>query len=162
MSTHINEEALGLNDLITDSFDSFDSLGDGIRTEIGCFLAKFYTWDETLGEFDDTPKPDYRPYEIKAKYTDECLDDVYVNIYSIRVSLPSDSDAKELADILDGEVVDGLNANCKEYTVTYTKQIRIKAQNEEQEKENFSDMSIAAADRYSTFHSIDSITAGRD
>ena len=150
MATHINEEALTLNDLISDALESFDP-HEEIRQSIKDFLAKFYTWDEALGEFDDTPKEGYHSYEIKAKYEDECADMSFVNIYSIRVSLPTDEDAKELADILDGEVVDGLNADGKSYCVTYTKTVCIKAKSQAEAKRIFADMNIRDTDRLSKF-----------
>ena len=156
MSTHINEEALTLNGLISDALESFDP-HEEMRQSIKDFLSKFYTWDEGAGEFDDTPKEGYRPYEIKAKYEDECCDDTFVTIYSIRVSLPTDEDAKELAAILDGEVVDGLNADGKSYCVTYTKKIVIKANSREDAKRIFDDMEMHEADRWAAFGGVKSI-----
>ena len=161
MTTHINEEALTLNDLISDALETFDP-HEEIRRSIKDFLSKFYTWDEGAGEFDDTPKEGYRPYEIKAKYEDDCCDDSFVNIFSIRVSLPTDEDAKELADILDGEVVDGLNSDGKSYCVTYTKKIVIKAKSREDAKRIFEDMEIHEADRWAEFDKVKSITAKKE
>ena len=161
MATHINEEALTLNDLISDALETFDP-HEEMRQSIKDFLSKFYTWDEEAGEFDDTPKEGYRPYEIKARYEDDCSDMTFVNIFSIRVSLPTDEDAKELAAILDGEVVDGLNADGKSYCVTYTKKIVIKANSREDAKRIFDDMEMSYADRLSDFGGVKSITVKKE
>ena len=161
METHINEESLDLNDLISDALETFDP-HEEIRRSIKDFLSKFYTWDEGAGEFDDTPKEGYRPYEIKAKYEDDCCDDSFVNIFSIRVSLPTDEDAKELADILDGEVVNGLNSDGKSYCVTYTKKIVIKAKSREDAKRIFEGMEMHEADRWAEFDKVKSITAKKE
>lgn len=161
MATHINEESLDLNDLISDALETFDP-HEEIRRSIKDFLSKFYTWDEGAGEFDDTPKEGYRPYEIKAKYEDDCCDDTFVDIFSIRVSLPTDEDAKELADILDGEVVDGLNSDGKSYCVTYTKKIVIKAKSREDAKRIFEGMEMHEADRWAEFDKVKSITAKKE
>ena len=161
MATHINEESLELNDLISDALESFVP-HEEMRQSIKDFLSKFYTWDEGAGEFDDTPKEGYRPYEIKAKYEDDCCDDSFVNIFSIRVSLPTDEDAKELADILDGEVVDGLNSDGKSYCVTYTKKIVIKAKSREDAKRIFEGMEMHEADRWAEFDKVKSITAKKE
>ena len=161
MATHINEEALTLNDLISDKLESFDP-HEEMRQGIKDFLSKFYTWDGEAGEFDDTPKEGYRPYEIKAKYEDDCCDDTFVNIFSIRVSLPTDEDAKALADLIDGKVVNGLNEDGKSYCVTYTKKIVIKAKSREDAKRIFDDMEMRDADRWATFGGVKSITVKKD
>ena len=161
MSTHINEEVLTLNDLISDKLDSFDP-HEEMRQSIKDFLSKFYTWDEEAGEFDETPKEGYRPYEIKAKYTDDCADMTFVDIFSIVVNLPTDEDAKELAAILDGEVVDGLNADGKSYCVTYTKKIVIKAKSREDAKHIFDDMEMHDADRLAIFGGVKSIAVKKE
>lgn len=156
MSTHINEEALTLNGLISDALESFDP-HEEMRQSIKDFLSKFYTWDEEAGEFDDTPKEGYRPYEIKAKYEDECCDDTFVTIYSIRVSLPTDEDAKELAAILDGEVVDGLNKDCPTFRFTYRNEIHIKANDQQEAERIFRNMDRGEFSRRSDFVEIVSI-----
>ena len=161
MSTHINEEALTLNDLISDALETFDP-HEEMRQSIKDFLSKFYNWDEEAGEFDETPKEGYRPYEIKARYEDDCSDMTFVNIYSIRVSLPTDDDAKELAAILDGEVVDGLNADGKSYCITYTKKVIIKAKSREDAKRIFDDMEMHDADRLAVFGGVKSITLKKE
>ena len=73
------------------------------------------------------------------------------------MSLPTDEDAKELAAILDGEVVDGLNADGKSYCVTYTKKIVIKANSREDAKRIFDDMEMHEADRWAAFGGVKSI-----
>lgn len=150
MATHINEESLDLNGLISDALESFDP-HEEMRQSIKDFLSKFYTWDEEAGEFADTPKEGYRPYEIKAKYEDECCDDTFVNIYSIRVSLQTDEDAKELAVILDGEVVDGLNKDCPVFRITYRNEIYIKAKDQQEAERIFRYMEPAELSRDSEF-----------
>jgi hypothetical protein len=161
MCIHINEEVLTLNDLISDKLESFDP-HEEMRQSIKDFLSKFYTWDEEAGEFDDTPKEGYRPYEIKARYEDDCSDMTFVNIFSIRVSLPTDEDAKELADILDGKVVDGLNDDGKSYCITYTKKIVIKAKSREDAKRIFDDMGMSDTDRLADFGGVKSITIKKE
>ncbi len=156
MGTHINEESLTLNDLISDALEPFDP-HEEMRQSIKDFLSRFYTWDETLGEFDDTPKEGYRPYKIKAKYTDDCADMTFVNIFSIRVSLPTDEDAKELAAILDGEVVEGLNNDCPVFRITYRNEIYIKATDQQEAERIFRDMDPAELSRVSDFVEIVSI-----
>ena len=156
MSTHINEEALTLNGLISDALESFDP-HEEMRQSIKDFLSKFYTWDEEAGEFDDTPKEGYRPYKIKAKYEDECCDDTFVTIYSIRVSLPTDEDAKELAAILDGDVVDGLNKDCPVFRITYRNEIYIKAKDQQEAERIFRNMDRGEFSRRSDFVEIVSI-----
>ena len=150
MATHINEEVLTLNDLISDALETFDP-HEEMRQSIKDFLSKFYTWDEEAGEFDDTPKEGYRPYKIKAKYEDDCDDMTFVNIYSIRVSLPTDEDAKELAVILDGEVVDGLNKDCPVFRITYRNEIYIKAKDQQEAERIFRYMEPAELSRDSEF-----------
>ena len=150
MCIHINEEALTLNDLISDKLESFDP-HEEMRQSIKDFLSKFYTWDEESGEFDETPKEDYRPYEIKARYEDDCSDMTFVNIFSIRVSLPTDEDAKELAAILDGEVVAGLGKDCPVFRITYRNEIYIKAKDHHEAEQIFRDMDPAELSRDSNF-----------
>ena len=150
MSTHINEEALTLNGLISDALETVGP-HEEMRRSIKDFLSKFYTWDDSLGEFDDTPKEGYRPYKIKAKYEDECCDDTFVTIYSIRVSLPTDEDAKELAAILDGEVVDGLNKDGPVFRITYRNEIYIKAKDQQEAERIFRYMEPAELSRDSDF-----------
>jgi hypothetical protein len=149
MSTHINEEACLLNDLIDESRN--DIIDEDTQIDVKEFLSKFYTWDDDLEEFDDTPKPTYRNYEIKVKREDECCDDDFINIYSIIVSLPSDKAAKELADLLDGKVVSGLNKDGQDFCITYTKTVCIKAKSQTAAKRIFADMDIRDADRLSKF-----------
>lgn len=156
MSTHINEDYCDLNGLVADTNDFF--FDDDVRKEVKEFLSKFYTWDEECEEFDETPKSNYREYEIKVKREDECCDDDYINIISVTVKLPSDEDAKELADLIDGKVVDGLNADGKSYCITYTKKIVIKAKSREDAKRIFDDMEMREADRWADFGGVKSIT----
>ena len=153
MSTHINEDYCDLNGLIAESNDYF--VCDEVREEVKEFLSKFYTWDEECEEFDDTPKPNYREYEIKVKRDDECCDDEYINIISVKLSLPTDEDAKELADLIDGKVVD---RGC----VTYTKKIVIKAKSREDAKRIFDDMELHDADRWAAFGGVKSIAVKKE
>lgn len=150
MATHINEESLTLNDLISDALETFDP-HEEMRQSIKDFLAKFYKWDVDLGEFNDTPEEGYRPYKIKAKYTDDVADMTFVNIYTITVSLPSDEDAKELANILDGEVVDGLYKDDPTFRITYRNEIYIKAKNHHEAERIFGDMDPVELTRKSSF-----------
>ena len=160
MSTHINEDHCDLNGLIDENNDYF--VCDEVRDEVKEFLSKFYLWDKDLEEFDDTPEPNYHEYEIKVKREDECCDDNYINIVSVKVSLPTDEDAKELADIIDGKVVNGLNAGGKTYCITYTKKINIKAKSRADAKRIFDDMEMHDADRWATFDGVKSITVKKE
>lgn len=113
MGTHINHECYDLNDIISDNSDNlFD---DDVRKDAKEFLSKFYRWDKDLEEFDDTPKANYHKYEIKVKQESDWGDDYFVDIISVKVMLPTDDDAKNLADILDGEVVS--NKTMKTYFI---------------------------------------------
>jgi hypothetical protein len=86
----------------------------------------------------------------------------FVNIFSIAVNLPTDEDAKELADILDGKVVDGLNEDGKSYCVTYTKKVIIKAKSRDDAKRIFDDMEMHDADRLAIFGGVKSITLKKE
>lgn len=160
MGTHINEEYYDLNDIIADNSDNlFD---DGVRKDAKEFFSKFYTWDDYMEEFNDIPKENYRLYEIKVKQESECCDDDFIDIISVSVMLPTDDDAKELADILDGTVVSGLNADGKEFCITYTKKIVIKAKNKAEAKKLFDDMDMQYADRWADFGKISSIVCNTE
>ena len=150
MATHINEESLTLNGLISDALETFDP-HEEMRQSIKDFLSKFYTWDDALGEFDDTPKDGYCLYKIKAKYTDDCCDDTFVNIYTITVSLPSDEDAKELADILDAKSWTACTKDAPMFRITYRNEIYIKAKNRQEAERIFSGMDPVELTRKSSF-----------
>lgn len=155
MGTHINEEYYDINGIVSDNRDNlFD---EGVRKDAKEFFSKFYLWDKDLEEFNDNPEPNYRPYEIKVKQESECCDDEFIDIISVNVMLPTDEDAQELADILDGTVVSGLNADGKEFCITYTKKIVIKAKNKAEAKKLFDDMDMQYADRWADFGKISSI-----
>lgn len=158
MSTHINEDYCDLNDLISESNDYF--VCDEVRGEVKEFLSKFYTWDEECEEFDDNPKPNYREYEITVKREYECCGDDYINIISVKVSLPTDEDAKELADLIDGKVVDGLRADCPVFRFTYRNEIYIKAEDQQEAERIFHNMVPTELSRNSEFVELVSIEKG--
>ena len=155
MGTHIDEEFYNINDLIADTRDNY--LDEGVRKDVKDFLSKFYAWNDECEEFDETPKDNYRKYEIKVKHEDECCDDDYITIIYVSVELPSDDDAKELADLIDGKVTSGLNADGKTFCITYRKKICIKAKNRKEAKKLFDAMNIQSADRDSDFIDVSTI-----
>ena len=149
MGTHINEEYYDINDIVSDNRDNlFD---DDVRKDAKEFFSKFYLWDKDLEEFNDNPEPNYRPYEIKVKHESECCDDAFIDIISVNVMLPTDDDAKELADIIDGKVVSGLNDGCPTFRITYRNEIYIKADNKEEAEKIFRNMSRSELNEGSEF-----------
>ena len=149
MGTHINEEYYDINDIVSDNRDNlFD---DDVRKDAKEFFSKFYLWDKDLEEFNDNPEPNYRPYEIKVKHESECCDDAFIDIISVNVMLPTDDDAKELADIIDGKVVGGLNNACPTFRITYRNEIYIKADNKEEAEKIFRNMSRSELNEGSEF-----------
>lgn len=99
MSFHIDEEWLDINGLLAN--ENTEKYKDDIKE----LLSKYYKWDEECEEFEDDHPDTYRKYEIRVNCEDELCDDTYKTILHIEVWLPTDEDAKELADIIDGEVV---------------------------------------------------------
>ena len=122
MTFHGDEDYIGMNDLIHNEYT------EKYSDDIYKLLSKYYKWDKECEEFDEEHPDTYHEYEIRAEFEDECCDESYKTILHIEVWLPTDEDAKELADIIDGTVVSGLNADGKEFCITYTKKIVIKAQ----------------------------------
>ncbi|MBO6033072.1 MAG: hypothetical protein J6Q22_16685 [Prevotella sp.] len=151
MSFHGDEDWLDMNGLLTN--ENTEKYKDDIKE----LLSKYYKWDEECEEFEDEHPDTYHKYEIRAEFEDECCDDTYKTILHIEVWLPTDEDAKELADILDGTVVSGLNADGKEFCITYTKKIVIKAKNKAEAKKLFDEMNMQYADSLADFGKISSI-----
>ena len=151
MSFHGDEDYIGMNDLMHNEYT--EKYSDDIYE----LLSKYYKWDKECEEFDEEHPDTYNKYEIRAEYEDECCDEYFKTILHIEVWLPTDEDAKELADIIDGKVVSGLNADGKEFCITYTKKIVIKAKNKEEAKKLFDDMDIQYADLCADFGKISSI-----
>lgn len=151
MAFHADEDYIGMNGLLTN--ENTEKYADDIKE----ILSQYYTWDEDLEEFDETAPDNYREYRIKAVFEDECCDDYYTTVLYIDVKLPTDDAAKELAAIIDGTVVSGLNADGKEFCITYTKKIVIKAKNKEEAKKLFDEMNMQYADSCSDFGKISSI-----
>lgn len=123
MTDHITEEYLGLNEL----YLMAERKSKALATEVKDLLSKHYKWDTNIEEFEDKVPPNYSHYKIDVTVDDECCDDAFRTIYHIDIDLPDDDEAKELADILDGKVTDGLNAGCPEYVIRYTKEIKVRA-----------------------------------
>ena len=67
------------------------------------------------------------------------------------MSLPTDEDAKELADILDGKVVAGLGKDCPLFRITYRNEIYIKAKDYHEAEQIFRDMDPTELSRDSNF-----------
>ncbi len=155
MAFHADEDYIGINGIFAEHNDLFSF--DEARNEVKEFLSKFYTWDNECEEFDETEPKNSRKYEITIKREDECCDDTYATIFHLEIALPTDEDAKELADIIDGTVVSGLNADGKEFCITYTKKIVIKAKNKDEAKKLFNEMNMQYADSCSEFGKISSI-----
>lgn len=135
MSFHGDEEWLDMKGLLNN--ENTEKYNDDIKE----LLSKYYKWDEECEEFDDEHPDTYHKYEIRAEYEDELGDDTYKTILHIEVWLPTDDDAKELADIIDGTVVDGLNDGCPTFRITYSSKIYIKAKTKEAAEYIFSNMS---------------------
>ena len=149
MSFHLEEEYIGINGIFAEHNELFSF--DEARNEVKEFLAKFYTWDDTCEEFDETEPKNSRKYEIKIKREDECCDDSYATIFHLEIALPTDEDAKELADLLDGDVVGGLNDGCPTFRITYRNEIYIKAKNKEEAESIFRNMSRSDLESGSEF-----------
>jgi hypothetical protein len=145
MSFHGDEGWIDMNGLL------FNENTEKYKDDIKELLSKYYKWDEDCEEFEDEHPDTYHKYEIRAKFEDECCDDYFTSILHIEVWLPTDEDAKELADIIDGEVVDGLNDGCPTFRITYRSEIYIKAKTKEEAESIFRNMSKKEFDAQSEF-----------
>ena len=145
MSFHGDEDWLDMNGLLTN--ENTERYKDDIKE----LLSKYYKWDEDCEEFEDEHPDTYHKYQIRAEFEDECCDDTYKTILYIDVWLPTDEDAKELADIIDGKVVGGLNNACPTFRITYRNEIYIKADNKEEAEKIFRNMSRSELDEGSEF-----------
>jgi hypothetical protein len=145
MSFHGDEDWLNMNGLLTN--ENTEQYKDDIKE----LLSKYYKWDEECEEFDEEHPDTYHEYEIRAEFEDEICDDSYKTILHIEVWLPTDEDAKELADIIDGNVVDGLNEGCPTFRITYRNEIYIKAKTKEEAEEIFRNMGKRELDDRSEF-----------
>ena len=145
MSFHGDEDWLDMNGLLTN--ENTEQYKDDIKE----LLSKYYKWDEECEEFEDEHPDTYHKYEIRAEFEDECCDDTFKTILHIEVWLPTDEDAKELADIIDGEVVGGLNDGCPTFRITYRNKIYIKAENKEEAESIFRNMSRSDLEAGSEF-----------
>jgi len=126
MSCSIEEKFLSLDGILGMANEQSKELAEDVKE----FLCKHYKWNTHINEFDgQTSDTKYHDYRIEVKNEDECCDEAFVTIYYIDIALPDDDEAKELADILDGKVTDGLNAGCPEYVIRYTREIKVKAKN---------------------------------
>ena len=145
MSFHGDEDWLDMNGLLTN--ENTEQYKDDIKE----LLSKYYKWDEDCEEFEEEHPDTYHKYEIRAEFEDECCDDTYKTIPHIEVWLPTDDDVKELADIIDGDVVDGLNDGCPTFRITYRSEIYIKAKTKEEAESIFRNMSKKEFDAQSEF-----------
>lgn len=145
MSFHGDECWIDMNGLLND--ENTEKYKDDIKE----LLSKYYKWDEECEEFEDEHPDTYHKYEIRAEYEDEVCDEYYTITLHIEVWLPTDEDAKELADIIDGKVVDGLNDGCPTFRITYRNKIYIKAENKEEAEKIFRNMSRSELDADSEF-----------
>lgn len=145
MSFHGDEDYIGMNDLIHNEYT--EKYSDDIYE----LLSKYYKWDKECEEFDEEHPDTYHKYEIRAEFEDECCDEYFKTILHIEVWLPTDEDAKELADIIDGTVVDGLNDGCPTFRITYRSEIYIKAKTKEEAESIFRNMSKKEFDDKSEF-----------
>lgn len=145
MSFHGDEDWLDMNGLLTN--ENTEQYKDDIKE----LLSKYYKWDEDCEEFEDEHPDTYHKYEIRAEFEDEYCDESFKTILHIEVWLPTDEDAKELADIIDGEVVGGLNDGCPTFRITYRNEIYIKAKNKEDAESIFRNMSKEEFDAQSEF-----------
>lgn len=145
MSFHGDEDWLDMNGLLTN--ENTEKYKDDIKE----LLSKYYKWDEDCEEFEDEHPDTYHKYKIRAEFEDECCDDTYKTILYVDVWLPTDDDAKELADIIDGKVVGGLNNACPTFRITYRNEIYIKADNKEEAEKIFRNMSRSELNEGSEF-----------
>ena len=145
MSFHGDEGWIDMNGLL------FNENTEKYKDDIKELLSKYYKWDEDCEEFEDEHPDTYHKYEIRAKFEEELCDDYFTSILHIEVWLPTDEDAKELADIIDGEVVGGLNEGCPTFRITYRNEIYIKAKNKEEAESIFRNMSKEEFDAQSEF-----------
>ena len=147
MTDHITEEYLKLNEI----YPMAERQNTALATEVKDFLSKHYKWDTDIEEFEDKVPPNYSHYKIDVTVDDECCDDMFRTIYHIDIDLPDDDEAKELADILDGKVTQGLNAGCPEYVIRYTKEIKVRAKGRGEALAIFTDMSDKDRDSEAQF-----------
>ena len=145
MSFHGDEDWLDMNGLLTN--ENTERYKDDIKE----LLSKYYKWDEECEEFEDEHPDTYHKYKIRSEFEDECCDDTYKTILYVDVWLPTDDDAKELADIIDGKVVGGLNNACPTFRITYRNEIYIKADNKEEAEKIFRNMSRSELNEGSEF-----------
>lgn len=145
MSFHGDEDWLDMNGLLTN--ENTERYKDDIKE----LLSKYYKWDEECEEFEDEHPDTYHKYKIRAEFEDECCDDTYKTILYVDVWLPTDDDANELADIIDGKVVGGLNNACPTFRITYRNEIYIKADNKEEAEKIFRNMSRSELNEGSEF-----------
>ena len=145
MSYHADEDYIGMNGLLTN--ENTERYAEDIKE----LLSKYYTWDNDCEEFDETAPDNYNEYRIKAVFTDSCGDDDFTDILLVDVKLPTDEAAKELADIIDGTVISGLNKGCPTYRITYRNEIYIKADTKEEAEKIFRNMSRSDLDANSEF-----------
>lgn len=145
MSFHGDEEFIGMNDLM------HNECTNQYSDDIYKLLSKHYKWDADSEEFDETAPDTYHKYKIRAEFEDECCDDTYKTILYVEVWLPTDEDAKELADIIDGKVIEGLNNDCPTFRITYRNEIYIKAKDKEEAEKIFRNMSRSELDERSEF-----------
>ena len=145
MSFHGDEEFIGMNDLM------HNECTNQYSDDIYKLLSKHYKWDADSEEFDETAPDTYHKYKIRAEFEDECCDDTYKTILYVDVWLPTDEDAKELADIINGTVEEGLNEGCPTFRITYRNEIYIKAKTKEEAEEIFRNMGKKEFDYKSEF-----------
>lgn len=145
MSFHGDEDWLDMNELLNN--ENTKDYKDDIKE----FLSKYYKWDEECEEFEDEHPDTYHKYKIRAEFEDECCDDTYKTILYVDVWLPNDEAATELADIIDGKVVGGLNDAYPTFRITYRNEIYIKAPNKDEAEKIFRNMSRSDLDANSEF-----------
>ena len=145
MSFHGDEDWLNMNGLLTN--ENTEKYSDDIKE----LLSKYYKWDEECEEFDEEHPDTYHKYKIRAEFEDECCDDIFKTILYVDVWLPTDEAAKELADIIDGKVVGGLNNAYPTFRITYRNEIYIKAENKEEAEKIFRNMSRSELNESSEF-----------
>lgn len=144
MAFHADEDYVGMNGLLTN--ENTEKYADDIKE----LLSKYYTWDAECEEFDETAPDNYREYRIKAVFEDECGDDDYTTVLLVDVKLPTDEAAKELADIIDGKVISGLQDG-KLYRITYRNEIYIRAKNKKEAQKEFDKLTSAELASQSEF-----------
>ena len=119
--------------------DDYEAIGNASSEDLHELLDPYFGTEDSDGStyFDDAKDdPSLPEYLIKVKY--EGYDD-YCCVTYWHLHLPNDDIATELADILDGKVMEGLH-NAKRFRITYRNEVYIEAASEKEAQRKFQNM----------------------